>query len=89
MITSGFKQKQLGEIRRETSYPLLRTYIASIRVTALLVASFIGLLALLGIGGAWFTLVISEPVAAKRQIGTDGVARPGLPRRDQPIRSLG
>jgi hypothetical protein len=69
MITSGFKQKQLGEIRRETSYPLLRTYIASIRVTALLIACFIGLLALLGIGGAWFALVISEPVAAKRQIG--------------------
>jgi hypothetical protein len=73
MAASGFKQRQLGDIRHETSYPALRAYIASIRVAALLLASLIGLSALLTIGTVWFTKVISEPVAAQRDIGTASI----------------
>lgn len=73
MAASGFKQRQLGDIRHETSYPALRAYIASIRVAALLLASLIGLSALFTIGAAWFTMVISEPVAAQRDVTTASI----------------
>ena len=73
MTASGFKQRQLGAIRHETSYPALRAYIASIRVAALLLASLIGLSALFTIGAAWFTMVISQPVAAQRDIATASI----------------